>query len=105
MAKGNAMAELLAEYGDKFEMLEEMANEEKKREEELARQLAEEQKIKENTPKDKTLKCKKCEKEWVWTVAEQEFYKQKGFYKPSLCKECRKKRKTVNNFHKVDEDK
>ena len=50
--------------------------------------------------KDITIKCKKCEKEWVWTVKEQEFYKEKGFFKPSYCKDCRKKTKFVNNFHK-----
>ena len=53
-----------------------------------------------NTFEDKTLVCKKCEKEWVWTASEQKFFKEKGFFKPSMCKECRSKIKVINNFHK-----
>ena len=53
-----------------------------------------------NTFEDKTLICKKCEKEWVWTASEQKFFKEKGFFKPSMCKECRSKIKVINNFHK-----
>lgn len=53
-----------------------------------------------NTFEDKTLTCKKCEKEWVWTASEQKFFKEKGFFRPSMCKECRSKIKVINNFHK-----
>ena len=53
-----------------------------------------------NTFEDKTLICKKCEKEWIWTASEQKFFKEKGFFKPSMCKECRSKIKVINNFHK-----
>lgn len=53
-------------------------------------------------PEDIKITCKKCNNTFVWTVADQEFYKEKGFFKPSVCKECRKKTKVVNNFHKVD---
>lgn len=53
-----------------------------------------------NTFEDRTLTCKKCGKEWVWTAAEQKFYKDKGFFKPSMCKECRASIKVINNFHK-----
>ena len=53
-----------------------------------------------NTFEDKTLTCKKCGKEWVWTAKEQKFFKEKGFFKPSMCKECRASIKTINNFHK-----
>lgn len=108
MDKKYTMADLLAEYGDRFDILEEIKKENKQLEEKEIAQpevkvevVKEEKKEKDNTPKDITLKCKKCEKEWVWSVAEQKFYKEKGFYKPSMCKECRKKIKTVNNFHKV----
>ena len=51
-----------------------------------------------NTFEDKTLICKKCNKEWVWTASEQKFFKEKGFFKPSMCKECRASIKTINNF-------
>ena len=53
-----------------------------------------------NTFEDKTLTCKKCQKEWVWTASEQKFFKEKGFFRPSMCKECRSKIKVINNFHK-----
>ena len=43
---------------------------------------------------DKTLICRACGKEFVFTVGEQEFYKQKGFEnEPKDCKECRMAKK------------
>ena len=43
---------------------------------------------------DKTLVCKDCGKEFVFTVGEQEFFKEKGFENdPVRCPECRKARK------------
>ena len=103
------MADLLAEYGDRFDILEEIKKENRQLEEQLQPipEIKEEikpkeKKQKDNKPKDITIQCKKCEKEWVWTVADQQFYKEKGFFKPSMCKECRKKVKTVNNFHKEE---
>jgi len=43
---------------------------------------------------DKTLICKDCGNEFVFTAGEQEFYAQKGFMnEPQRCKECRQKRK------------
>lgn len=114
MDKQYTMAELLAEYGDRFDILDEIKKENKKlyRPEEFVEEetkqtvlpetenLETDKKEKDNKPKDITIKCKKCEKEWTWTIAEQQFYKEKGFFKPSLCKDCRKKMKVVNNFHK-----
>ena len=44
---------------------------------------------------DKTLKCKDCGKEFVFTAGEQEFYKEKGFQnEPTRCADCRKARKS-----------
>lgn len=41
---------------------------------------------------DKSLKCKDCGQEFIWTVGEQEFFYSRGFKnKPTRCKECRKK--------------
>ena len=94
------MAELLDEYGYGFENMEEQVVEETEPAEE---EIKEEPKLEEKQPeepKDITIKCKKCENDFVWTVRDQEFYKEKGFFKPSYCKECRKKTKVVNNFHK-----
>ncbi len=54
-----------------------------------------------NTFEDKTLTCKKCGKEWIWTASEQKFFKEKGFFRPAMCKECRASIKVINNFHKV----
>jgi CxxC-x17-CxxC domain-containing protein len=43
---------------------------------------------------DKTLVCKDCEQEFVYTAGEQEFYAEKGFQnEPARCKECRVNRK------------
>lgn len=51
---------------------------------------------------DKTLKCKDCGNEFVFTAGEQEFYQQKGFTnEPSRCPSCRKARKAQrNNFRR-----
>ena len=43
---------------------------------------------------DKTLICKECGKEFVFTAGEQEFYAEKGFEnEPKKCKACRDARK------------
>ncbi|MCP2239188.1 cytochrome C551 [Thermoanaerobacterium thermosaccharolyticum] len=47
---------------------------------------------------DKTLVCKDCGAEFVWTAGEQEFYAQKGFQNaPVRCKACRDAKKQRNN--------
>lgn len=49
---------------------------------------------------DKTLVCKDCSKEFVFTEGEQEFYKEKGFENdPVRCPECRKARKNSRNSY------
>ncbi len=43
---------------------------------------------------DKTLVCKECGAEFVFTAGEQEFYAEKGFeHEPQRCKSCRIARK------------
>ena len=43
---------------------------------------------------DKTLVCKECGNEFVFTAGEQEFYAEKGFQnEPQRCKSCRDARK------------
>ena len=43
---------------------------------------------------DKTLVCKDCGKDFIFTEGEQAFYKEKGFdNEPVRCPECRKARK------------
>ena len=43
---------------------------------------------------DKTLKCKECGNEFVFTAGEQEFYAERGFQnEPQRCKTCRDARK------------
>ncbi len=47
---------------------------------------------------DITLKCKDCGNDFVWTVGEQEFYKEKGFEnQPARCQECRRAKKAMHN--------
>ncbi|HHW91769.1 MAG TPA: zinc-binding protein [Firmicutes bacterium] len=43
---------------------------------------------------DKTLTCRECGQEFVFTAGEQEFYAEKGFEnEPGRCPECRAARK------------
>ena len=43
---------------------------------------------------DKTLVCKECGAEFVFTAGEQEFYAERGFQnEPQRCKACRDARK------------
>ena len=45
---------------------------------------------------DKTLTCKDCGKEFIFTAGEQEFYDSRGFVnEPQRCKECRVTRKNA----------
>ena len=44
--------------------------------------------------RDKTIKCKDCGEEFIFTVREQEFYAEKGLRnEPQRCKSCRDKKK------------
>ena len=46
---------------------------------------------------DKTLTCKDCGKEFVFTAGEQEFYAERGFQnEPQRCKTCRDARKRAS---------
>lgn len=50
---------------------------------------------------DKTLTCKDCGKEFVFTKGEQEFYAEKGFTnEPTRCTECRAANKAKRNSGK-----
>ncbi|MDR1927022.1 MAG: zinc-ribbon domain containing protein [Oscillospiraceae bacterium] len=45
---------------------------------------------------EKTLICKECGKEFVFTTGEQEFYAEKGFEnEPGRCQDCRRQRKSA----------
>lgn len=47
--------------------------------------------------KDKTLTCKECGAEFVFTAGEQAFYAEKGFTnEPQRCKSCRDSRKSAS---------
>ncbi|MGG5461404.1 zinc-ribbon domain-containing protein [Clostridium sp. B9] len=46
---------------------------------------------------DKKLTCVDCGQEFIFTVGEQEFYKEKGFdNEPKRCLACRRARKQNN---------
>ena len=46
---------------------------------------------------DKTLVCKDCGNEFVFTAGEQEFYAEKGFQnEPQRCKPCRDAKKNAS---------
>ncbi len=43
---------------------------------------------------DKTLVCKECGQEFIFSAGEQAFYEERGFeHEPQRCKACRNKRK------------
>ena len=45
---------------------------------------------------DKTLVCKDCGEEFIFSAGEQEFYAEKGFVnEPQRCKKCRDARKNA----------
>ena len=47
---------------------------------------------------DKTLNCRDCGAEFVFTAGEQEFYAEKGFQnEPTRCRECRQAHKAARN--------
>ena len=54
---------------------------------------------------DKTLVCKDCGAEFVFTASEQEFYAEKGFTnEPLRCKSCRQARKNANNGNRPQKE-
>jgi CxxC-x17-CxxC domain-containing protein len=46
---------------------------------------------------DRTLTCRDCGQEFVFTAGEQDFYTQRGFSEPQRCQSCRAARKTQRN--------
>lgn len=51
---------------------------------------------------DKTLTCKDCGNEFVWTAGEQDFYQKKGFDNPPVrCPDCRAKKKADRRANRV----
>ena len=43
--------------------------------------------------KDMKIKCQDCGTEFIFSVSEQKFYKEKGFTPPKRCRLCRQNRK------------
>ncbi|MFC1654138.1 zinc-ribbon domain containing protein [Patescibacteria group bacterium] len=50
--------------------------------------------------KDEVLVCADCEREFAWTVGEQDFYKDKGISEPQYCMICKGKQKAKISFNK-----
>ena len=42
---------------------------------------------------DKTIKCIDCNKDFIFTESEQQFFEEKGYNAPKRCKNCRTKKK------------
>ena len=56
-----------------------------------------------NEMTEKTITCKECNKEFAFTVGEQEFYKEKGFTnEPLRCQDCRRARKNERNNRRYE---
>ncbi|PKM82354.1 MAG: zinc-binding protein [Firmicutes bacterium HGW-Firmicutes-14] len=50
------------------------------------------------TFEDKTLVCKDCGNEFIFTAGEQEFFAEKGFEnEPQRCRDCRSNRRSARN--------
>lgn len=50
---------------------------------------------------DKTMTCKECGAEFVFTAGEQEFYAERGFQnEPQRCKDCRIARKNSSKANR-----
>ena len=46
---------------------------------------------------DQTITCRDCGSEFIFSVGEQEFYKEKGFEnEPTRCVSCRRAKKEQN---------
>jgi CxxC-x17-CxxC domain-containing protein len=46
---------------------------------------------------DKTLQCRECGQDFVFSVGEQEFYQQKGLLnEPGRCVDCRQRRRQAS---------
>lgn len=46
---------------------------------------------------DRTLTCRDCGNQFVFTAGEQDFYASRGFSEPQRCPECRNARKQQRN--------
>ena len=42
---------------------------------------------------DQYLTCADCNRDFLWSAREQDFYREKGFQPPKRCKECARARK------------
>jgi len=57
------------------------------------------------TFEDRTLTCKECGCEFVFSASEQEFYAEKGFQNdPARCPECRAARKRQRNAGRTERE-
>ena len=54
--------------------------------------------------KDQIIVCKDCQREFVFTEGEQEFYAQKQFSAPLRCKECRQAKKQNNRSNRQERE-
>ena len=51
--------------------------------------------------KDRTIVCKDCGEEFIFSVRDQEFYEEMGFAnEPVRCKACRDKKKSERNSNR-----
>lgn len=66
--------------------------------------MSEDPNTKEKAMPDKTLVCKDCGNEFVFTEGEQEFYKEKGLVnEPQRCPDCRKAKKAMYNRRRYED--
>ena len=51
---------------------------------------------------DQTIACKDCRADFVFSAGEAAFYAEKGFQAPRRCKECRAKKKAMDQGSQND---
>ena len=51
---------------------------------------------------DKLITCTMCDKEFIWTVGEQRFYKIKEIDQPKKCKQCKSQEKALETEERLD---
>lgn len=53
---------------------------------------------------DQHLTCSDCNRDFLWSAREQEFFAEKGFQQPKRCKECKQRRKEQQGGGRQDDD-
>jgi len=82
-------------FTDKNALLDHLKNRTMLRTGEEAEIVKEKEDLNVPEERDMKIKCRDCGTEFIFTVSEQHFYKDRGFAPAVRCEECRKRRKAM----------